>query len=210
MSNARPLGFANLGVCRINWSYLFNPKVDGDSEYYTLQAFKSKHEKDNGIQNVENAVAAVLEEKFGTKPNWPKGFKCSWRDGDLDTRNGAPQGQVSEGLYKDSFFITVNKKPDRRTGVLKPPGIFGPDRLPTSDPTSIKDGDYCVVLVNFYWYDIVTKEGTRSKGISAELVGVQKVRDGDPIGAQEFNNFEDEFEVLAEPVSAGVGTGMFE
>lgn len=86
-------------------------------------------------------------------------------DGDGMRDSGEPYGPECKGCY----VITVGSK-------VKPV-IVDNQRNPVTDPAEVYSGCYGRAAINFYGYNRNGK-----KGISAGLLSVQKLHDGEPFG----------------------------
>lgn len=96
-------------------------------------------------------------------------------DGDGVRDSGDPYGPECKGCY----VITVSSK--------QKPVIVDAFRNPVTDPGEVYSGCYGRAAINFYGYSQSGK-----KGISAGLLSVQKLSDGEPFGtvgsADDFND----------------------
>lgn len=110
------------------------------------------------IKDAITAAEAAGVEKFGSK--W-KAKKLPLRDGDEEREDAA---------YADSYFLNANSK--------NRPGMVDRKVQPILDPTEIKSGDWGNVSLNFYPFNV-----NGNAGIAVGLNHVQKVKDGEPLGA---------------------------
>lgn len=107
-------------------------------------------------------------------------------DGDGVRDSGDPYGPECKGCY----VITVSSK--------QKPVIVDSFRNPITDPAEVYSGCYGRAAINFYGYNANGK-----KGISAGLLSIQKLHDGEPFGtvgsADDFaDDFKDEDDLLGD------------
>ena len=98
-------------------------------------------------------------------------------DGDGVRPGGDPFGPECQGCW----VITVSAKATQKPVVVD---AFG---NPITDPAEVYSGSYGRASINFYGYNQAGK-----KGVSAGLLALQKLHDGDPFGtvgsADDFND----------------------
>ena len=166
------------GKVRLSYCSLFEakaPQGGGDPKYsVTLLLPKSDTVT---LEKMKDAIAEAREafcNRHGAnalplKPNH------TLKDGDGVRDNGDPFGPECKGHY----VITVSSK-------LKP-AVFDAFGNETNDPNEVYSGVYARAKINFYGYNVNGK-----KGISAGLLGVKKLHDGQPFGlscsADDFND----------------------
>lgn len=109
------------------------------------------------------------------------------RDGDTPNKNGEPRGEEFAGHW----FIAAKASTKRK------PFVVHGDRSPLINEEDIYAGCYVNMAVQFYAYD--SKAG--GKGISASLVGVQFVKDGERLGGPALEA-EDVFGVIGDSTPA--------
>ena len=157
---------------RVRFSYLnvFVPrasKTGGDPKYsVTLLIPKSDTATLSKIKAAMDAAAESFRAKNGVA-SLPAKPQHTLYDGDQPRRNGDEFGPECKGCY----VITVSSKADQK------PGVYDAFRNDITDPAEIKSGDYGRAHINFYGYNT---QG--NKGISAGLLGVQKLCDGEALG----------------------------
>jgi len=121
--------------------------------------------------------AKMIAEKYAGKAP-KKAIKNTFNDGDEDK-----EGEE----YENRFYINVSKH-------IKP-AIVDRRMNPITDPEDVYSGCVANVAIEFYYY---FRED--SKGITASLEGIQKISDGEPLGASRtkpadvFEALEDEDE----------------
>lgn len=122
------------------------------------------------LRLIEDAIEAAAElgkEKFGKSF---KAKKLPLRDGDVEREDAA---------YAGSFFLNANAK--------NRPGMVDRKVQPILDLDEIKSGDWGNVSLNFYPFNV-----NGNSGVAVGLNHVQKVKDGEPLGA--VTNAADEFD----------------
>ena len=149
----------------LSYVHLDEPRsVNGDTAVYSLSPIIDKGEIED-IANLRGAIEAAYKEGADILKN--KGvvppLKSIWnplRDGDLD--------RPEDPAYAHSFFLNAK--------AYKPVDIRGPE-LEKLDPTEVYSGCRGCVALEFKAFN---SKGNR--GISCRLLGVQKIRDGEPLG----------------------------
>lgn len=158
------------GKVRFSYVNVFTPKAskNGGEPKYSVTLLIPKSDTAT-IQKIKDAIAAAAE-NFRTnngQASLPAKPQHTLYDGDATRRNGDEFGPECKGCY----VITVSAKADRK------PGVYDAFRKDITDPSELKSGDYGRAHINFYGYNT---QG--NKGISAGLLGVQKLTDGEPLG----------------------------
>lgn len=157
------------GKVRFSFVHVFEPQEpqgDGDPKYsVTLLIPKA----DKPTLTAIRAAMAEAREKFcqrnGANALPPKPL-TTLHDGDGQRDNGEEYGPECKGCY----VITVSSK--------NKPIIVDSQRLPITDPGEVYSGCYGRAQINFYGYNRSGK-----KGVSAGLLSIQKLHDGEPFGA---------------------------
>jgi hypothetical protein len=165
-------------MVRFSYCYLAEPQEPlggGEPKYsVTLLIPKSDTATLNEIKQAMDEARTKYCSKNGAnalplKPNH------TLRDGDGTKDNGDDFGPECKGCY----VIKVRSK--------QKPAIVDKSRLPITDPTAVYGGCYGRASINFYGYNTAGQ-----KGISASLLAVQKLEDGEPFGtvgsADDFND----------------------
>ena len=166
------------GKVRFSFCHIFEPQVPtggGDPKYsVTLLIPKSD------TATFEKMKAAMMEarENFckrnGASALPPKP-NHTLHDGDGVRDSGDPYGPECKGCW----VITVSSK--------QKPVIVDVFRNEITDPGEVYSGCYGRAAINFYGYNSNGK-----KGISAGLLSIQKLSDGEPFGtvgsADDFND----------------------
>jgi hypothetical protein len=170
------------GKVRFSFCNIFEPRESqggGDAKYsVTLLIPKT----DTATLNKIKEAMAEAREKFCQRNGanaLPAKPNHTLHDGDGQRPSGDDFGPECKGCY----VITVSSK--------QKPIIVDKDLNPVIDPAEVYSGCYGRASINFYGYSTAGK-----KGISAGLLSVQKLSDGEPFGtvgsADDFNDgFQD-------------------
>lgn len=124
---------------------------------------------------IEAAIAQGVAEKWGGKK--PANLKLPLRDGDDERADEAPE-------YEGMYFFNANSN--------QKPGIVDKNCNEILDPEEVYSGCWGRVSVNFYPYNT-----NGNKGVGVGLNNVQKLRDGERLGASRASaesDFGDDFE----------------
>lgn len=119
------------------------------------------------IEKIKKAIQAAYEEGQmklrGTGKSVPalKDLKTPLRDGDKE--------RPDDEAYANSYFINTNS--DRK------PKAFDENGNEIIDSSELYSGIYGKAVINMYAYNV-----NGSKGITAGFEGLQKLRDGEPLG----------------------------
>ena len=168
------------GKVRFSFCHIFEPQEPqggGDPKYsVTLLIPKS----DTATLGKIKAAMAEARENFvkrngaGSLPAQPI---HTMHDGDGVRPSGDPFGPECKGCY----VITVSNK--------QKPIIVDNMRNPVTDPGEVYSGCYGRASINFYGYNRAGK-----KGISASLLSIQKLHDGEPFGTVgSADDFDDDY-----------------
>ena len=169
------------GKVRFSFCHLFEPQEPqggGDPKYsVTLLIPKA----DSATLDKIKAAMAEAREAF-CKKNGAKALPAkpvhTLHDGDGIRDNGDAYGPECKGCY----VITVSSK--------QKPVIVDNMRGAITDPAEVYSGCYGRASINFFGYSSNGK-----KGISAGLLSVQKLHDGEPFGTVgSADDFDDDFE----------------
>ena len=118
---------------------------------------------------VEEAVQEGISSKWGGKR--PKNLKLPLRDGDEERADEASE-------YKDMFFLNANSNTK--------PGIVDKDLNEILDPDEVYSGSWGRASINFYAFD-----SNGNRGVGVGLNNIQKLKDGDRLGAARASAEED-------------------
>lgn len=168
------------GKVRFSYVHVFEaqePQGGGDAKYsVTLLIPKTDtttHAKIKAAMEEarENFVKRNGANSLPAKPNH------TLHDGDGLRDSGDPYGPECKGCW----VITVSSK--------QKPIIVDNFRNDITDPAEVYSGCYGRASINFYGYNSNGK-----KGISAGLLGIQKLADGEPFGTVgSADDFDDDF-----------------
>ena len=168
------------GKVRFSYAHIFEavtPQGGGDPKYSvtllipkadtaTLSKIKEamKEARDNFCQR--NGANAI-----------PVNFNHTLHDGDGMRDSGEPYGPECKGCY----VITVSSK--------QKPLVIDNMKNEIVDPGEVYSGCYGRASINFYGYNQSGK-----KGVSAGLLAIQKLHDGEPFGTVgTVDDFDDDF-----------------
>lgn len=168
------------GKVRFSFCHIFEaqaPQGGGEPKYgVTLLIPKS----DTATLEKIKAAMAEARENFVKKNganSLPVKPNHTMHDGDGLRDSGEPYGPECKGCY----VITVSNK--------NKPIIVDNFRNEITDPGEVYSGCYGRAAINFYGYN---KNG--KKGISASLLSVQKLHDGEPFGTTgSADDFDDDY-----------------
>lgn len=118
---------------------------------------------------IEAAKTAGISDKWGGK--LPAKLKMPLRDGDEERAEEAEE-------FTHTYFLNANSN--------QKPGVVDRNLNEILDSTEVYSGCYGRVSINFYPYNY---NGT--KGIAVGLNNVQKLEDGEPLGAARASAEED-------------------
>lgn len=169
------------GKVRFSYVNIFEAREDqngGDPKYsVTLLIPKSDTATVSKIKAAITEAREAFCKKNGAnalpaKPNH------TLHDGDGTRDSGDPYGPECKGCY----VITVSSK--------QKPVIVDSFRNPITDPQEVYSGAYGRAAINFYGY---SRNG--KKGISAGLLSIQKLSDGEPLGGAmgSADDFDDDY-----------------
>jgi hypothetical protein len=158
------------GKVRFSYANVFTPKAsnNGGEPKYSVTLLIPKSDTAT-IKKIQAAMAAARENyvaRNGAQSMPPKPVHTLY-DGDGVRQGGEEFGPECKGC----MVITVSAKADQK------PGVYDAFRNDITDPAELKSGDYGRAHINFFCYNASGK-----KGISAGLLGIQKLTDGEPLG----------------------------
>lgn len=160
------------------WSYanVWQPKsINGGAEKYSVSLIIPKSDTVT-INKIKAAIQAAYEEgesklKGNGKSVPPlAALKTPLRDGDVE--------RPDDPVYAGNYFINANS--------ATAPGIVDADRQPILDRSEVYSGVYGRASINLYAFN-----SNGNKGIACGLNNLQKIRDGEPLGAK--SRAEDDF-----------------
>ena len=160
------------------WSYanVWQPKsINGGAEKYSVSLIIPKSDTVT-INKIKAAIQSAYEEgesklKGNGKSVPPlAALKTPLRDGDVE--------RPDDPVYAGSYFINANS--------ATAPGSVDADRQPILDRSEVYSGVYGRASINLYAFN-----SNGNKGIACGLNNLQKIRDGEPLGAK--SRAEDDF-----------------
>lgn len=179
------------GTCRISFPELFEAKPARDEDGQVIEGSPKKFSvlllipktDTKTIAAIKAAQQAALEQgkhsKFGGKI--PKDWKNTLHD--CDAKDDLDQYPEREGHYR----ITVSANENYR------PGVVDQALNPILDPAEVYSGCYMRASLRAFPYKIPSS----GPGISFGLSNIQKVKDGEPLGAV-VSKAEDDFDAIDE------------
>lgn len=169
------------GKVRLSYANVWEPRAleGSDDPKYSVTLLIPKSDKVT-IGKIKEAMKETRDnfcKKNGAKAI-PEKFNHTLHDGDGDRDSGDAYGEECKGCY----VITVSSK--------NKPVIVDRDRNPIIDEMEVYSGCYARVSVNFFGYSV-----GGNKGVSAGLLSIQKLADGEPFGTMgSADDFNDDYE----------------
>lgn len=166
------------GKVRFSFVNIFEPKAPqggGEPKYSTTLLIPKSDTVTLG--KIKEAIAEARDNfcKRNGQSALPAKPNTTLHDGDGVRDSGDPYGPECKGCY----VITVSSK--------QKPVIVDAFRNEITDPGEVYSGCYGRAAINFYGYNANGK-----KGISAGLLSIQKLHEGEPFGtvgsADDFND----------------------
>lgn len=163
------------GLVRFSYVNIFRSRSFGEGQdaKYSICLLIPKKDKET-LKKIVAAIQEATDEGISSK--WggklPKNLKSPLRDGDDERADEAPE-------YEGMYFINANSS--------QKPGIVDKDLNEILDPDEVYSGCWGRASINFFAYDSIG-----NKGIGAGLNNIQKVKDGEHLGAARASA-EDDF-----------------
>lgn len=131
------------------------------------------------LKKIKEAIDEAIQEGISSKWNGkkPANVKLPLRDGDEERADEAPE-------YEGMMFLNANS--------TQKPGIVDNDLNEILDPDEVYSGCWGRASINFYPFSV-----NGNKGIGVGLNNVQKLKDGEHLGAARASaesDFDDDFE----------------
>ena len=173
MSNANSTKVIT-GKVRFSYVNIFNARAfqQGQDAKYSICLLIDKKDKAT-LSKIKAAIEAAIQEGISSK--WggkrPANLKLPLRDGDAERAEEAPE-------YAGCYFLNANS--------VQKPGVVDKDLNEILDPTEVYSGCYGRASVTFYPFN-----SNGNKGIAVGLNNVQKLEDGEPLGAARASAEED-------------------
>ena len=169
------------GKVRFSYCHIFEPQESqgGGEPKYSVNLLIPK--SDTATMEKIKAAMAEARENF-CKRNGANALPAkpvnTLHDGDGLRASGEPYGPECKGCY----VITVSSK--------QKPVVVDNMGNPITDPAEVYSGCYGRASINFYGYSRSGK-----KGISAGLLAIKKLHDGEPFGTVgSASDFEDDYQ----------------
>ena len=151
------------GAAVLSYAHIFEPREDLNGNLkYSCSLIFPKQSNTPGI--IKRKMEEMLEDE-DVKKVLGKGRNFTHpllRDGDEE--------RPEDTAYKGSFFMKAKSNPDHK------PKLFNRDRSELVDPEELYSGCWVQAVLTLFPYN---KKG--SKGISASLVALRKLKDGKPL-----------------------------
>lgn len=159
---------------RASYPVLFQPrenKLNKQMEYSVVALFP----KDAVLNELKVAATEAIEKKWGKdQTKWPTNLRSPFRDQGEKAKVDPATGKkvLPEGHEEGAKFLTLKSK--------KRPGIRdASNKIEIADETEVYAGCWVRALVNAYAYS-----HAGNNGVSFELIGVQKVKDGESLSGR--------------------------
>ena len=168
------------GKVRFSFCHVFEPQAstDGGDAKYSVTLLIPK--ADTATMGKIQAAIQEARDNFCKKNGasaLPVKPTHTLHDGDGLRPSGDPFGPECRGCW----VITVSSK--------QKPQVVDSFRNAITDPGELRSGDYGRASINFYGYNRAGK-----KGVSAGLLALQKLHDGEPFGTVgSADDFDDGF-----------------
>lgn len=189
-----------IGEVRFSFMNVFKPRAakEGQPEKYSVTCLLPKSDT-KSYQAIMDAirVEAQAEQNGKLKGIDPQHVRHPLHDGDGVKADGSQYGEECKGHW----VFTASCYPDY------PPHVVDSRVQPITDPAQVYSGCYGYVNIGIYAYN------NQSKGIAFGLNGLQKRRDGEPLGyafdAQKaFQAFDDQPAAMPQAVEIDPLTGL--
>lgn len=169
------------GRVRLSYAWLDEPRTPKDNPSGEPKYSVSLLIPKTDVKTVE-ALKAAQEVAIAAKwPKRPAKIATTMHDGDgVREKTGEAYGPECHGHWVMS--VATKSKP----------GMVDKDCVPILEKNVIRSGDYARVSLNAYAYD-----ANGNRGVSFGLNNVQKLADGEPLGASR-TRAEDDFTAVEE------------
>ena len=171
MKNMNPTRVTTGKDTRFSYLNVHEPKAvkDGDQPMFSASLIIPKtdvvtiNKINKGIEAAYKEGEAKLKGNGKTVPPMNSLRFLPLHDGD--------QERPEDDAYRNSYFINAKARPDHK------PKLFGPDGEEIVDSSDFYSGIYGKAIIQFYCYN-----HGGNKGIATSLLGLKKIRDGEPLG----------------------------
>ncbi len=163
------------GKVRFSYVNIFRSRSfrEGQDAKYSICLLIPKEDK-AGLAKLTAAMDEAVQE--GVRSKWggkmPKNLHLPIRDGDVERADEAPE-------YEGMMFLNATSQTK--------PGIVDKDLNEILDPDEVYSGCWGRASINFFPYD-----SNGNRGVGVGLNNVQKLKDGDRLGAARASA-EDDF-----------------
>ena len=167
------------GKVRFSYVNIFRSRafVEGGNAKYSITLLIPKSDRAT-VKKILDAIEATVQEGISSK--WggkkPKNLKLPLRDGDEERADEAPE-------YAGMYFVNASSNTK--------PGIIDRSLNEILDPEEVYSGCWGRASVNFYAFD-----SNGNRGVGVGLNNIQKLSDGDRLGATRASaeaDFDDGF-----------------
>ena len=168
------------GKVRFSYVNIFRSRAfqSGQDEKFSICLLIPKEDKAT-LKKIHAAVEEAIQE--GIASRWggkrPGNLKLPLRDGDAERADEVPE-------YEGMMFLNANS--------TQKPGIVDKDRNEILDPDEVYSGCWGRASINFFPFNT-----NGNKGIGVGLNNIQKLKDGERLGAARASaedDFGDDFE----------------
>lgn len=170
------------GEVRFSYCSVWEPRAinEGDKSKYSVQILipKSDRKTYQKLQEVIKEAADAFRKKNGTA-SLPANPLSPLHDGDGEKPNGGAYGPECRGHWVLSASNELQ------------PIILDRNKQDILDRREFYSGCYGRASINFYGYS------NRRKGVGCSLLGLLKLRDGEPLGGMTIgsaDDFDDDFD----------------
>lgn len=174
---------------RLSYNDLFTPRAQAegaDPKYQAVLLVPKNDTKTIELLNsaIDEAVKdGVSRGKIKAPIDPAQTMYPPLRDGDRPKNNGEPRGEA----FNNHYFVSAKASAERR------PFIVDQGTQPIIDTEEVYSGMYVNACVEFFLYS-----NNGNTGVAATIVGIQKVKEGERLGAAP---------VTAEDVFSALGGG---
>jgi hypothetical protein len=167
---------------RLIWSRVFEAEAmeEGQDKSYSCAI---RFDEDADLDVLRRAFKAACVDQFGSSTLPRKGHTCFIEGDELEAL--IDEEKVPDGTTKDMVILKL-----RRYEKFGPPQLWDQNVETIESPTEMYSGCHVIADVEFYGWERTT--GSKAKGVSCRLNGLQKVREDDPLGGGN-NNTEESF-----------------
>ena len=167
------------GKVRFSYVSIFKSRAfqSGQDAKYSICLLIPKEDKTT-VKKIKAAIDAAIQE--GVSARWggkkPSNLKLPLRDGDDERAEEAAE-------YEDMYFLNANS--------TQKPGIVDKDLNEILDPEEVYSGCWGRASINFFPFNT-----NGNKGVGVGLNNIQKLKDGDRLGAERTSaetDFGDDF-----------------